>query len=267
MNFLTNEYGLVGKRAVVCGSTQGIGKACAMRFARLGADVILVARDEAALGRVCGELDTIGGQRHTFVCVDFNDPNAVEDKVARHLEQTGGAQILLNNSGGPKSGPILDASPDEFVEAFRRHVVCNQLLTRTVLPGMKAAGYGRIINIISISVREPIPGLGVSNTTRWAVASWAKTVSREVAPFGITVNNVLPGYTDTARLTELVEATSEKRGISKEAVRQEMVAAVPVGRLASPDEIAAAVAFLASPAAGFVTGINLPVDGGRLSSM
>ncbi len=267
MDVTKSEYGLSGKRAVVCGSTQGMGKACAMRFARLGAEVILVARDEAALGRVCGELDTGGGQQHTFVCADFNEPPTVEDKVARHLEKTGSAQILLNNTGGPKSGPILDAAPEEFVEAFRRHVVCNQLLTRTLLPGMKTAGYGRVINIISISVREPIPGLGVSNTTRWAVASWAKTMAGELAPFGITVNNVLPGYTDTARLTELIEAISAKRGIPTDAVTQEMVAAVPAGRLASADEIASAAAFLASPAAAFVTGINLPVDGGRLSSM
>lgn len=267
MDVTKSEYGLAGKRAVVCGSTQGIGKACAMRLARLGAEVVLAARDAAALDRVCGELDAAGGQKHTFVCADFNEPDVVAAKVAQHLEATGDVQILLNNTGGPKSGPILDAAPDEFVEAFRRHVVCNQLLTRTVLPGMKAAGYGRIVNIISISVREPIPGLGVSNTTRWAVASWAKTTAGELAPFGITVNNVLPGYTDTARLTELIEAVAAKRGISTEAVTKEMVAAVPAGRLASADEIAAAVAFLASPAAAFVTGINLPVDGGRLSSM
>ncbi len=267
MDVTKSEYGLAGKRAVVCGSTQGIGKACALRFARLGAEVILVARDKAALDRVRGELDTAGGQKHTFVCADFNEPTTVEDKVAHHLEKAGDAQSLLNNTGGPKSGPILDAEPDEFVEAFRRHVVCNQLLTRTVLPGMKTAGYGRVINIISISVREPIPGLGVSNTTRWAVAGWAKTMAGELAPFGITVNNVLPGYTDTARLTELIEAISAKRGISTEAVTKEMVAAVPAGRLASADEIAAAAAFLASPAATFVTGINLPVDGGLLSSM
>ena len=260
-------FDLTGKRALVCGSTQGIGRACALQFARLGAEVTLIARDEAALAKVRRELDISAGQMHRFICADFSDPDGLAEKVARHLEETGPVHILLNNTGGPPHGPIVEAKPEDFLQAFSRHVVCNQLLVQAVLPGMKQESYGRIINIISLSVKEPIPGLGVSNTTRWAVAAWAKTTAGEVARFGITVNNLLPGYTATARLEELIGAKAKAGNQSEEAVRQEMIARVPMGRLGSPEEIAAAAAFLASPAASYVTGINLPVDGGRTASL
>jgi 3-oxoacyl-[acyl-carrier protein] reductase len=186
--------------------------------------------------------------------------------VLAHLGQSGPVHILINNTGGPSSGPLVDAMPDEFLNAIRMHVVCNQLLVQAVLPGMKSAGFGRVINIISTSVREPIPGLGVSNTTRWAVAAWAKTLSRELAPFGITVNNVLPGYTDTARLRARFEWRAGREGRSSEDLAAEAQKAVPIGRFGRPEEIAAAIAFLASPEASYVNGINLPVDGGRLGS-
>ncbi len=260
-------YGLAGRRAIACGSTQGIGRACAMQFARLGAEVTLVARDVSALQRVCDELPCDEGQQHRYICADFDDPMALAEKVRKYLAETGPVQILLNNSGGPPSGPIVGAKPEDFLKVYARHVVCNQLLVQAVLPGMKEAGFGRIMNIISTSVKEPIPGLGVSNTTRWAVAAWAKTLAGEVAKFGITVNNILPGYTDTARLAELIETKAKRGGASEESVRQEMIGKIPMGRLGSPDEIAAAAGFLASPAAGYVTGINLPVDGGRTGSL
>lgn len=260
-------YGLAGRRAIACGSTQGIGRACAMQFARLGAEVTLVARDEAALRRVRDELPAGEGQQHRFLCADFNEPDALAEKVRAYLAETGPVQILLNNSGGPPSGPILEAKTADFVSAFARHVICNQLLVQAVLPGMKESGYGRIMNIISTSVKEPIPGLGVSNTTRWAVAAWAKTLAGEVAKYGITVNNILPGYTDTARLAELIGAKAQRGGISEDAVRQEMIGKIPMGRLGTPEEIAAAAGFLAAPAASYVTGINLPVDGGRTGSL
>lgn len=260
-------YRLVGKRAIVCGSTQGIGLACARQFAALGAAVVLAARDEAALRRVVAELPAGEGQQHAYLCADFNKPDEVAARVSEFIKANGPVQILLNNSGGPPHGPITDAAPQQFFDAINRHLACNQLLVQATLPGMKAGQYGRIINIISTSVKEPIPGLGVSNTTRWAVAAWAKTLAGEVAKFGVTVNNLLPGYTATARLDELISAKAKSGGKSIDAVRDEMVARIPMGRLGSPDEIAAGAAFLASPAASYVTGINLTIDGGRTASL
>lgn len=258
-------FTLENKRAVVCGSSQGIGRAAALTLAAQGAAVTLVARDEAALSDVLASLTP--GPRHEIVVGDFSNPAELQLRVAAHLESTGPAHILVNNTGGPASGPILDARPNDFLAAMQMHLVCNQLLVQTVVPGMKQAGFGRIINIISTSVREPIPGLGVSNTTRWAVAAWAKTLSRELGPFAITVNNVLPGYTDTARLRALFTARAKRESRTPEQVAEETMKAVPAGRFGRPEEIAAAIAFLASPEAAYVNGINLPVDGGRLSSM
>lgn len=257
---------LRGKRAWVCGSTQGIGKACAMELADWGATVTLLARDAEALERVCGELSTDADQTHDFVCADFHRPDALSERARAHLSATGSAQVLVNNTGGPKSGPIVDAEPDAFRVAFTNHVVCNHLLMQAVLPGMKASGYGRIINIISSSVFLPIRGLGVSNTTRAAVANWAKTVASEVGQFGVTVNNVLPGYTDTARLKSLIKVKAERDGVSEKDVVDGWVASIPMGRLGDPREIAAVVGFLSSPAASYVSGVNVPVDGGRLAS-
>lgn len=237
-----------------------------MLLAQQGASITLLARDGPALETVRATLPTDRGQSHFAVCADFSQPESVQQAVASHLETAGTAHILVNNTGGPPSGPLLDARPDDFLNAMRMHVVCNQLLAQAVVPGMKSAGYGRIINVISTSVREPIPGLGVSNTTRWAVAAWAKTLSRELAPFGITVNNVLPGFTDTARLQSLFEARGLRENKTASQVAAETLRAVPAGRFARPEEIAAAIVFLASPAASYVNGINLPVDGGRLGS-
>jgi 3-oxoacyl-[acyl-carrier protein] reductase len=267
MDLGTLDYGLEGRHALVCGSTQGIGRACAMRFADLGARVTLLARDEAGLERVCGELPAPLQQDHDYLVADFTEPDVVRERVTGYLRQGGPIGILLNNTGGPPHGPIVEARPEDFIRAIKMHVVCNQILLQAVLPGMKEARFGRIINIISVSVREPIPGLGVSNTTRWAVASWAKTTAGEVAPFGITVNNILPGYTDTARLGSLIEAKAEAGGVTEAEVTSNLMGQIPAGRLARPEEIAAAAGFLASPAASYITGINVPVDGGRLSSM
>ncbi len=261
------SYSLAGKRALVCGSTQGIGRACAMRFAELGAEVILAARNAETLKSVQSELSTNAGQQHDTICVDFEEPEKVRDAVAERISAKGPIQILLNNTGGPPPGDIVSAEPESFLKAYKMHLVANQLLLQTVLPGMKEASYGRIINIISTSVKEPIPGLGVSNTTRWAVAAWAKTVSREVAQFGVTVNNVLPGFTDTARLRWLIASRAKARNVSEDVIQSEMFAGIPTGRFGDAAEIAAAAAFLASPAASYVNGINLPVDGGRLACM
>ena len=257
---------LSGKKALVCGSTQGIGLACALEFARRGATVTLAARDEESLKKAEAELDTAAGQHHDHICADFSDPRALQGKVAAHVEAAGPIHILLNNTGGPKSGPIFDATPEQFAAAFSNHVICNQLLVQTIVPGMKEAGYGRIINIISTSVVAPIPGLGVSNTIRAAVANWARTHACELGPHGITVNNVLPGYTDTARLRSLIGVLADRRNTTPEQLEADLKSKIPLGRFATPQEIAAAAGFLASPAASYISGVSLPIDGARTAT-
>ena len=258
---------LTGQRALVCGSTRGIGRACALELARQGAAVTLAARDETRLREVRAELSGDAGQTHHYVWADFADPPSLQRKIRRHLDETGPVHILVNNTGGPPAGPVLEAEPEAFTDAFARHLICNQLLVQAVVPGMRQAGYGRIINIISVSVKGPIAGLGVSNTIRGAVASWAKTLAGELGPAGITVNNVLPGYTATERLVSLIELRAAEAGVSVEELERRLQREVPLRRFARPEETAAAVAFLASPAASYISGINLPVDGGRLPNL
>jgi 3-oxoacyl-[acyl-carrier protein] reductase len=260
------ELTLTGKTALVCGSSQGIGKACAIELALLGADCVLVARDEKALQAVTEELDTSKGQKHSFIVADFSRPEELKTRI-ENFTSLHVIHVLINNTGGPSSGSITQAHTDEFRSAFSNHIICNQLLTQAVIEGMKQAGYGRIINIISISVKQPIRNLGVSNTIRAAVASWAKTWANEVAQYGITVNNILPGYTNTQRLQTLFESNSKQSGKTVTELENEILKEIPMSRIASPAEIAAAAAFLASPAASYITGINLPVDGGRLGCL
>ncbi len=258
------DLNLSGKRAIVCGSTQGIGKAVALELALLGASITLIARNEEALKAVVLELTKKPGQQHDYLCADFSEPldlkRAIESRFGAEKEV---AHILVNNTGGPQGGPIVTAKTDEFIQTFYNHLICNHILVQAVVEGMKNSGYGRIINIISTSVKQPLKGLGVSNTIRGAVANWAKTLSLELGSFGITVNNVLPGATNTVRLVNLNKAKSEKTGKSIDELKREMVAEIPAGRYAEPSEIANAVAFLASPAASYINGINVPVDGGR----
>jgi 3-oxoacyl-[acyl-carrier protein] reductase len=257
---------LRGKRAVVCGSTQGIGKASAIELALLGAEITLVARNEVSLKSTLQELSATAGQKHDYLVADFNHPDQLKEKINQHVKNKE-FHILINNTGGPPGGQAIDASPEEFINAFSSHLICNQIMVQAVVPAMKNANYGRIINIISTSVKVPLRGLGVSNTTRGAVASWAKTLSFELGPFGITVNNVLPGTTMTGRLDSIIRIKAEKSGKSYEVVKNEMIAEVPAGRISEPHEVAAAVAFLASPAAGYINGINVPVDGGRTGTL
>lgn len=257
---------LQGKRAVVCGSTQGIGKASAMELALLGASVTLIARNEEKLKVVVKELPVSGQQNHNYVVADFSFPDQVKLK-ADELARLETVHVLVNNTGGPPAGKAIDANPDQFTAAFSAHLICNHILVQAFAEGMKKARYGRIINVISTSVKIPIRGLGVSNTIRGAVANWSKTLSVELAPFGITVNNVLPGASLTGRLESLMAEKAAKNKKSVEEVKAEMESEIPAGRISDPIEIAAAVAFLATPAAGYINGINLPVDGGRTGSL
>jgi 3-oxoacyl-[acyl-carrier protein] reductase len=261
------DISLKGRRALVCGSTQGIGRAAAAELALLGAQVTLMARDPAKLKAVAAELPRPNGQPHDFIAADFADPTSVGAAIRPHIDAARPFHILVNNTGGPKGGPALSAAPEDYQAAFRLHVLTNQVLVQALVPGMEAAGYGRIINVISTSVKAPIPDLGVSNTIRAAVANWAKTLATELAKDGITVNNVLPGFTDTGRLTEIFQAKAQKIGKSLDEVRAASIATIPAGRLGKPEEIAAAIAFLATPAAAYINGINVPVDGGRTQSL
>ncbi|KAA8485457.1 3-oxoacyl-[acyl-carrier protein] reductase [Arcticibacter tournemirensis] len=257
---------LTGKRALVCGSTQGIGKASAIELASMGASITLVARDEEKLKEVIRLLPVDDTETHNYLVADFNNPDQLRQELDHFLKEHP-VDILVNNTGGPKGGQAIDADVQEYIQAFSNHVVCNQILATAVVPGMKSAGWGRIINIISASVKTPLRGLGVSNTIRGAVASWAKTLSLELGPFGITVNNVLPSTSMTARLESLIQSRAENEGKSTEEVEEDMIKEIPVGRIGTAEDVAVAVAFLASPAAGYINGINLPVDGGKTPSL
>ena len=261
------ELELTGRHALVCGASHGIGQAAAIELAKLGASVTLLARSREALEAALTTLPKFGdAQAHGIVVADMNDHAALRARV-EDLATTRPVHILVNNTGGPPGGPAHTAALDDFRIAFNQHLMAAQIVLQAVLPGMRAARWGRIVNVISTSVKEPIRNLGVSNTIRGAVASWAKTIATELGPFGITVNNVLPGYTKTQRLEQVIGDRARASGQSAEAVGKAMLASVPLGRFAEASEIAAVVAFLASPAAGYVNGINVPVDGGRMQSL
>jgi 3-oxoacyl-[acyl-carrier protein] reductase len=258
---------LSGKHALVCGGSQGIGRAAAIELAALGADVTLLARSREALETALAALPkTHAAQTHATIAADMSDHAALRAKVEATVNAHP-VQILINNTGGPPGGPAAAAGADEFLLAFNQHVIAAQTLLQAVLPGMKASGYGRIVNVISTSVKEPIKNLGVSNTIRGATASWAKTLAGELGMHGITVNNVLPGYTQTQRLEQILAERTRTTGKSNAEIEQTMLASVPAARFAKPAEIAAVIAFLATPAAAYVNGINVPVDGGRTQSL
>ncbi|MGY3088582.1 3-oxoacyl-[acyl-carrier protein] reductase [Hymenobacter sp. UYAg731] len=262
------NFPLASRRALVGGSTQGIGRAVAQLLAEQGCAVTLLARNEARLREVAAALPTPAEARHNYLVADFDDPSQLDTVVQGYLAQhPEGFHILVNNTGGPAGGPLLEAPVEALRIAFNQHVICNQLLAQAVVPGMRAAGYGRIINIISTSVKIPLAGLGVSNTIRGAVASWAKTLANELGPAGITVNNVLPGATLTQRHTSLIEKKVAQTGQSAEAIEADMLKTIPARRFGHAEEVAAAVAFLASPAAGYISGASVPVDGGRTGSL
>lgn len=257
---------LKGRNAIICGSSQGIGLAIAEELALMGANCILLARNEENLRLATAALDISIGQLHSYHGIDFNDLEETRALIFEIVSK-GPVHILINNSGGPKAGPIVSAEEGEFISAFSQHLITNHILTKGVLNGMKAEGYGRIINIVSTSVKVPLKNLGVSNTIRGAVAAWAKTMANELGEFGITVNNILPGFTRTQRLESLIKTTASSTNRSETEVAQQMVAEVPAKRFGEASEIAAVAAFLATPAAAYVNGTSIRVDGGRTGSI
>ncbi len=258
---------LKNKNAIVCGASQGLGKAIAIELAELGASVTIVARDEGKLRNVVKDLKSDGNQKHKYLAVDFSEPEKLRQKITEYVFKNPPVHILVNNSGGPPAGEITKADTSEFEETFSRHLICNHILVQALLEGMKKGKYGRIINIISTSVRQPINDLGVSNTIRGAVVSWAKTLANEVGKLGITVNNVLPGATKTERLYEIIGNRAKKRGETENVIVEEMLKEIPARRFGEPQELAYATAFLASPSAAYINGVSLAVDGGRISCL
>lgn len=258
---------LLGKKAMVCGSTQGIGFASAKLMAERGASITLVARNAEKLNAAVSELDSSNGQSHGILVADFSKPNQLEEVLAQFVKDGNQMDILINNTGGPKGGPIINAETSEFLAAFNQHLICNHILVQALYPGMAESGSGRIINVISTSVKQPLNGLGVSNTIRGAVANWSKTLANELGEFNITVNNVLPGATNTGRLNSIAESKAGKTGQSVDDVLSGMAKLSPMQRIAEPEEVAEAIAFLASDRASYINGINVPVDGGRTKSL
>lgn len=257
---------LEGKNAIVCGSTQGIGLAIAEELALLGANCTLVARNEEALKAAVQTLDISLRQKHGYLVADFSEPDKLKGVIEKYTTDHD-IQILVNNTGGPAGGPITEATGQAFLSTFNQHLICNHILVKAVIPAMKKSGYGRIINIISTSVKIPLKNLGVSNTIRGAVASWAKTMANELGAFNITVNNILPGFTQTQRLQTLIDGIAKKANQTADAVVKNMVEEVPMKRFGNASEIASVAAFLASPAASYVNGASIPVDGGRTGSI
>lgn len=257
---------LEGKYAVICGSTQGIGLAIAEELALLGANCTLVARNEEVLKAAVHSLDIALRQQHGYLVADFSKPDEVKKVIEAHVAKHP-VHILVNNTGGPAAGPIIDATEEAFLNTFNQHLICNHILVKAVVPSMQKEKYGRIINIISTSVKIPLKNLGVSNTIRGAVASWAKSMANELGQYNITVNNVLPGFTSTQRLSVLIENIAKKGNTVVDIVEKNMVEEVPMKRFADASEIAAVAAFLASPAASYVNGVSIPVDGGRTGSI
>lgn len=258
---------LQGKRAFVCGATQGIGKAIALQFAKSGASVTICARNEQALKQVINELDKSFHQEHSYLCADFSKPDELKKLLEAYNRNFPIVHILVNNTGGPSPGSIIIAPTQEFINAFQMHLICNHILVQNFLPAMKNAQYGRIINIISTSVKQPLPNLGVSNTIRAAVANWAKTLANEVAQYGITVNNILPGATKTQRLEQIIQQKSQRTNVPIAQIEQEMLNEIPMKRFGWPEELAYLATFLASPYAAYITGVNIPVDGGRTACL
>lgn len=257
---------LAGRHAIVCGASAGIGRSTALALAAAGSELTLISRSADKLTALANECHDAGSPAVHVLPIDLEDGRAIDRLVPAHLAENGPAHILINNAAGPPSGALIDASDDDFLKPLRRHLFASQRMVRHTLAGMERSEYGRIINIISTSVREPIANLGVSNTVRGAMAGWSKTLATEL-PECVSINNILPGFTNTGRLESLADQISENRGVTPDEVRATWLAGVPAGRLIEPDETAAAIAFLCTAAGGAIRGVSLAVDGGRMRSI
>lgn len=253
---------LNGKNALVCGASKGIGRATSLMLARAGANVVVCARSSDKLDDL---LEEMYGSGHSKLILDLEDTSALEIKINRLIKNQN-IHILVNNAGGPPGGPLLSNSINDFDAPFKRHLHAAHTITKILAPIMESEGYGRIVNIISTSVREPIDNIGLSNTLRGAMGSWAKSLSRELSPC-ITINNILPGFTDTDRLGSLAKSISDRTGNSIESVQDKWMDSVPIQRLIDPLETGAAVTWLCLPSSGSIRGISLAVDGGRMRSI
>jgi 3-oxoacyl-[acyl-carrier protein] reductase len=258
-----NSWDLTGKKALVCGASEGMGKAAAELMAARGAKIIAVSRTEEKLKKMT---ESLPGSGHQYMAIDLSDNDLLKNKLIPFLQKQD-IQILINNAGGPKVGPLHEADVKEFMSPLKTHLFAAHLLTQALIPSMKKAKYGRIINIISTSVKVPIPNFGVSNTIRGAMGNWSKTMAGELAQFGITVNNILPGYIRTGRFDSVLKTSTERKNISEEEAEKQMTDGIPMKRIGEPKEVAEVISFLVSPAASYVTGINVPVDGGRTPSL
>lgn len=261
------DLNLISKKALVCGGSQGLGLATAKELALLGATIIIASRTEDKLIDAMQQLDSSAGQQHQYLVIDLSIPETAKSIVEEWQLKNGPIHILVNNAGGPPSGPLIDTNVSELEKAFLAHVISSHLLAQLLLPGMQAAGYGRIINIVSTAVKQPINGLGISNTVRAAMANWAKTLANEIGHGGITVNNVLPGYTNTDRLKYLFTKQATQQGVTEKDIEKNIISTIPAKRLGEPEEFGAVAAFLCTPAAGYINGVNIPVDGGRTGSL
>lgn len=257
------DLGLAGRVALVAASSRGLGRAVAEEFAAEGAHVVMCARGEEALAEGAASVRERGDGEVEAIVADLSEEEGLARVVAGALDRFGRVDVLVNNAGGPPAGPFEAHSLEAWRAALRLNLESALELTRAVLPGMKERGWGRIVNITSIAVKEPVDGLILSNSVRAAVTGFARTLANEVAPFGVTVNNALPGYTRTDRLQELADAISSRTGIPREEVEANWEAAIPMGRLGEPREFAALVVFLASDRASYITGRSITVDGGR----
>ncbi len=257
---------LKNKTALVCGGSDGLGYGAAQQFATAGAELVIVGRSEKKLQEKKAILDNINGKNNRLLILDFDHLDTVQATISELVDKVS-IHILVNNCGGPPPGKLVDADSNALLKAFNQHIIASHIISSLVIPGMKESGYGRIINIISTSVRQPIPGLGVSNTIRGAMASWSKTLSHELASTGITVNNILPGTTKTSRLDNIINARQKRFNISLEEATEQMLNEIPLGRFAEVVEISKAILFLASPDASYITGTNLQVDGGKIKSI
>ncbi len=260
------EISLLGKNALVGGSSKGVGEAIARQLAASGANVTLMARNETKMKRLITEFDSEQGQKHNYLVVDFSSFEAFKQRISKFFQENT-IDILVNNTQGPEAGGALEKNVEDYQQAFDLLFKSVVFTTELALKNMIKNQWGRIINVASISVKEPLSYLALSNSIRAAVVTWAKSLSIDVAKNGITINNVLTGYFDTDRITQLNAKKAKKLGVSESEVRSNMENQVPAQRIGNPYEYGFLVAFLASEKSAYITGTNIPIDGGLLKSL